>query len=472
MTVERGSADRSGTYDLIVLGDQVVVGEQVVSAGIAIKGERIAGLLDLEQGRQPGVAARTIDATGKVVLPGPLDAHVHHRTRNDAADSWESLTRAAAHGGVTTVIPYITGPVGEPLGDVLTYERDLGEREALVDFAMHCRLNGPSEEVFEQLPDAFALGVPSFKLFMAYRKRGIMWEGPPLLRAIETIGRLGGTWNCHAEDGDLIDFLEDRFIARGEYRPDTYLPSRPHLAEVEAAFRAIQLSRQFGCRLYLVHTSVPAVLPLAAAARRAGQEVVVETCPQYLTLTDEDVRRIGGKAKMAPPPRHRADVEGIWQGLAFGEVQTVGSDHAPWPYERKTLPPERFAEVPFGAPGVETILPLLYSEGVAKGRISLPRLAEVLSGAPARVFGLAPRKGAIAPGADADLVVIDPAARWRLDERRLHSEVGYSNWDGWELRGKPVLSLVRGQVVLDGDELRVEKGSGRYLPRRVAAPVG
>jgi D-hydantoinase len=455
----------NATYDLLVLGDQVVVGEQVVPAGIAIKGERIAALLDLEEARQPGLSAQTIDATGKLILPGPIDAHVHFHTRNESADSWESATRAAAHGGLTTVIPFITGPVGEPLGDVLTYERDLGERQALVDFAMHCRLNGPSEEVFEQIPDAFKLGVPSFKLFMAYRKRGIMWEGPPLLRALDTIGRLGGIWNCHAEDGDLIDFLEDRFIAHNEYRPETYLPSRPHLAEVEAAFRAIQLCRQFGVRLYLVHTSVPDVLPLAAAARRAGQEVLVETCPQYLTLTDDDVRRIGGKAKMAPPPRLRADVDRMWQGVIHGDVQTVASDHAPYPHERKSLPPERFAEIPFGAPGVETILPLLYSEGVAKGRISLPRLAEVLSAAPARIFGLAPRKGAIAPGADADLLVIDPSIRWTLDERQLHSEVGYSNWHGWELQGKPVLSLIRGQVVLDGDALRVEPGYGRYLPR-------
>ena len=214
-------------FDLLVIGDQVVIGRQVVAAGIAIRGERMAALLDLEQARQPGLAARTIDATGKVVLPGAIDAHVHHRTRNDSADSWESVTRAAAHGGVTTIIPYITGPVGTPLGENLEYQRQEGERAALVDFAMHCRLNGPSDEVFEQLPDAFALGVPSFKLFMAYRKRGIMWEGHPLMRALDAIGRRGGIWNCHAEEGDLIDYLEDQYIARGEYRPSPTCPVVP-----------------------------------------------------------------------------------------------------------------------------------------------------------------------------------------------------------------------------------------------------
>jgi dihydropyrimidinase len=465
--VEPGTLNEDAVYDLLVMGDQVVVGDRVVAAGVAINGERVAALLDLDEARRPGVAARTIDVTGKVVLPGPIDAHVHHRTRNDAADSWESVTRAAAHGGVTTIIPYITGPVGMPLGDVLAHERDEGQRQALLDFAMHCRLNGPSDEVFGQIPDAFELGVPSFKLFMAYRKRGIMWEGYPLMRAIETIGRLGGIWNCHAENGDLIDYLEDRHIERGAYTPENYLATRPHLAELEAAFRAIQLSRQFGCRLYLVHTSVGAVPRPAREANQAGQQVVVETCPQYLTLSDEDTRRLGGRAKMAPPPRQPADADALWQGLASGDVQVVASDHAPWPYERKHLPFERFADIPFGAPGVETILPLTYSEGVAKGRLSLPRLAEVLSGAPARVFGLAPRKGAIAPGADADLVVVDPSLRWRLDEGDLHSEAGYSNWHGWELQGKPVLSLLRGQVLLDGDQLRVEPGYGSYLPRGV-----
>jgi D-hydantoinase len=465
VNVEPGTSNAE--YDLIVVGDQVVVGERVVAAGIAVKGERIAALLERDEARRPGLAARTIDASGKVVLPGAIDAHVHHRTMNDAADSWESVTRAAAHGGVTTIIPYISGPVGTPLGETLAYQRDEGERQSLVDFAMHCRLNGPSDEVFEQIPDAFALGVPSFKLFMAYRKRGIMWEGQPLMRALDTIGRLGGIWNCHAENGDLIDYLEDRHLERGAYRPENYLATRPHLAEVEAAFRAMQLAAQFDCRLYLVHTSVAGVLPLAREARRSGRRVVVETCPQYLTLTDQDTRRIGGRAKMAPPPRHPADIEALWHGLAFGDVLVVASDHAPWPYEKKSLPPERFAEIPFGAPGVETILLLLYSEGVAKGRLSLPRLAEVLSGAPARTFGLAPRKGAIAPGADADLVIIDPAVRWRLDERQLHSEAGYSNWNGRELQGKPILSLLRGQILLDGDHLCVEPGFGSYLPRSV-----
>jgi dihydropyrimidinase len=461
------SDNRAGpaSYDLVVVGDQIVLGNEVRAAGIAISGGRIAALLEVEQARRPGVAAWTIDATGKVVLPGVIDAHVHHRTFNDTADSWGSLTRGAALGGVTTVIPYIPPGPEMSLGETLAYFRDEGERESVVDFAMHCRMGGPSEDLIAQIPEAFEVGVPSFKMFMAYRKRGIMWDGPPLMRALEAIGGLGGIWCCHAEDGDLIDLVEDRYIARGEYTAETYLATRPHAAELAAAFRAIQLADTLDCALYLVHTSVAEVLPRAAEARRAGKRVVVETCPQYLTLTDEYTRRAGGLAKIAPPMRHRQDTAALWQGLADGDVQVVASDHAPGPPDKKRFPPERFGEISYGAPGTETLLPLLYSEGVAKGRISLPKLAELLCAAPARVFGLAPRKGAIAPGADADLVVIDPSIRWALDGSQIQSEAGYSNWDGWDFQGKPVLSLLRGQVLLEDGQLRAGPGNGAYLPR-------
>lgn len=452
-------------YDLVVVSDQVVLGDRVVPAGIAIVGEKIVAVLDADQARRPGLAARTLDLTGKVILPGPIDAHVHHRTMNASVDSWETLTKGAALGGITTVIPFIQVPAGMALGEGLAYFRAEGERESVTDFAMHARLNGPSEEVFEQIPDAFDLGVPSFKLFMAYRKRGIMWDGTPLMRVLETLGQRGGIWCCHAENGDLIDYLEDVYQARGEYVAENYLAIRPQRAEVEAAFRAMQLAEQFACSLYLVHTSAAGVLPLSREAQRRGQRVVVETCPQYLTLTHDLMATGGGRMKFAPPPRTHDDTAAIWSGIANGDVQVVASDHSPWPKEQKLWPKERFFEVPFGAPGTETLLPILWSEGVAKGRITPQRLADLVSTTPARVFGLSPRKGALAPGADADLVAIDPSVRWTLDETTLQTEAGYSNWNGWELQGKPVLSLIRGTVVLQDGTLNVEPGHGTYLPR-------
>jgi dihydropyrimidinase len=459
------ASDPTPLYDLVVVSDQVVLGERVVPAGIAISGEKIAAVLDADLARRPGTAARTLDLTGKVILPGPIDAHVHHRTLNASVDSWETLTKGAALGGITTVIPYIQVPDSMALGEGLAYFRDEGEREAVTDFAMHARLNGPSDAILEQIPDAFALGVPSFKLFMAYRKRGIMWDGTPLMRVLQLLGEHGGIWCCHAENGDLIDYLEDQYHSRGAYTAENYLKIRPQLAEVEAAFRAMQLARQFDCSLYLVHTSAAGVLPLTREAQRAGQRVTVETCPQYLTLTAEMGKTQGGRMKFAPPPRTPEDIAAIWDGVVNGDVQVIGSDHSPWPKEQKLWPTERFFEIPFGAPGVETLLPVLWSEGVAKGRITPQRLAQVLSSEPARVFGLAPRKGALAPGADADLVAIDPAVRWTLDESTLQTEAGYSNWNGWELQGKPVLSLIRGTVVLEDGQLRVGPGNGRYVPR-------
>ena len=466
MTVTTENSEHAGpAYDLVVVSDQVVLGERVAPAGIAIVGEQIAAILDADLARRPGLAARVLDLTGKVILPGPIDAHVHHRTLNATVDSWESLTKGSALGGMTTVIPYIQVPDSMPLGEGLAHFRDEGERESVTDFAMHARLNGPSDAILEQIPDAFKLGVPSFKLFMAYRKRGIMWDGIPLMKVLKLIGQHGGIWCCHAENGDLIDYLEDEYHAKGAYTADNYLAIRPQLAEVEAAFRAMQLAKQLECSLYLVHTSAAGVLPLTREAQRSGQRVVVETCPQYLTLTNDLTPAGGGRMKFAPPARSQADVDAIWAGVVNGDVQVICSDHSPWAKEQKLWPTERFYEIPFGAPGAETILPVLWSEGVAKGRISVQKLVEMLCTNPARVFGLAPRKGALTPGADADLVAIDPTVRWTLDEATLQTEAGYSNWHGWELQGKPVLSLIRGSIVLEDGQLRVRPGHGKHLPR-------
>jgi dihydropyrimidinase len=215
----------------------------------------------------------------------------------------------------------------------------------------------------------------------------------------------------------------------------------------------------------MVHMSTGRGIELAHQARLAGQEVWIETCPQYLTLTSDVMTKLGGRTKFAPPAREIQDLEAVWTATASGVVQVVGSDHAPWPLEKKDLPPDQFALVPFGMPGVETILPLLYSQGVAAGRISLPRMVELLCEQPARIFGLAPRKGAIAVGADADVVLIDPGLEWTVSAAEMHSQAGYTPYEGWTVRGKPVMTMVRGQVVVADGKLQQSAGYGRYLPR-------
>jgi dihydropyrimidinase len=453
-------------FDTIVRGDRIVLADRVVAGGVGIVGERIAAVLDPNSAHRPELAARVIDATGKIVIPGVIDSHVHHRTLNANVDDWTNLTRGAALGGVTTVIPFIQPPAGRPFGEMVDYFRDEGERDSIIDFAMHWRVNAPSDEAIEQLTDVVAKGVPSVKLFMAYRKRGIMWDGPPLIKILERIKHLGGIVCVHAEDGDLIDRLEDEHIQNGQYNASSYLASRPHNSELSAASRIILLAEQLECPLYIVHTSVGDVLPAADAARRRDAVVYIETCPQYLTLTDEDTRKWAGRAKIAPPLRYQEDNGALWEGLAHGEVHTVGSDHSPYEKEKKLQPPEKWMDIPFGAPGVQTLLPILYSEGVAKGRISLTQLVEVLCAAPSRIFGLSPRKGQIVPGADADLVVIDPDVTWTLEDSSIVSEAGYTNWHGWKMQGKPIMSMVRGTVAMENGVVHAPAGHGVFLPRR------
>ncbi|HEX9015355.1 MAG TPA: dihydropyrimidinase [Chloroflexota bacterium] len=453
--------------ETVVEGGLVVAGGTVSPATVAIGGGKIVGLLAPGALAAEAAQAKRVDATGKIVMPGVVDAHVHMANFNTQADSFPSMSAAAAFGGVTTVIPYMQGTIGMPVREFLTHFRDEGEAESLVDFAMHCRLQAPERGVTRQFDDAFELGVTSFKMFMAYRKRGIMWDDYSLYEALEYIGKRGGIYCCHAENGDMIDYLEDKFQAEGRYTPENYLAVRPPEAEIEATFRVLNIAKLANCPLYLVHMSTGKGIALAHEAQLKGQKVWIESCPHYVTLTADEMKRQGGKTKIAPPLRDRANVEAVWQAVEDRTVQVIGSDHAPWPLENKSMPAERFSEIFFGAPTIETMLPLMYSEGVAKGRIDLPRLVYLLSESPARVFGLEGRKGSIAVGADADLVIFDPDVEWKVQAPDMHSQSGYTPYEGWSVKGKPVATMVRGEFVMRDGKLAQSPGYGSYLPRSV-----
>ncbi|MBI4523234.1 MAG: dihydropyrimidinase [Deltaproteobacteria bacterium] len=467
-------------YDVLVINGETVTESGPIEANVAIKDGRIAALLGRDV--KPD-AASLIDAQGKLVFPGIIDAHVHLRTAHSLnADTLQTASAAAAFGGVTTLLSFVApvrakggGSEGETYPELETHGVDVeaffnavieeGNRTSLIDFGLHCMLL-PNPEVARQIEILTRLGITSFKLMMAYGRRGWVSSDEALSLAMSAIARNQALAMVHAENDGLIRHLEDQYKAQGSYDAENFLNSRPNLAEAEAIYRACCIAKVVDCPVYVVHLSSKEGLEKIMESRTAGQPVWTETCPQYLLLTHEDTLRLRGLVKMAPPLRTVGDNQALWQGLRRGMIGIVATDHAAFNREKQKLAARSFAEVPFGAPGIETLLPLIYSEGVAKGRISLTQLVKVLATNPARQFGLYPRKGTLQVGADADLVVFDPEADWEIRSEALHSAAGYTPFEGWRGKGKPLLSLLRGDVLLKEGKLHQSPGSGRFLQRR------
>ncbi len=467
-------------YDTLVVNGETVTEAGPIKADVAIKDGRIAGLIAPEASVE---AKRIIDARCKLVFPGIIDAHVHLRTAHSLnADTMESASIAGAFGGVTTFLCFVApvrakgaGPESAIYPELETHGVDAGaffkavieegNRTSVTDFGLHCTLF-PNPDVARHIETLTGMGITSFKLMMAYGRRGWVSSDEALSLAMNAISRKKGLAMVHAENDGLIRHLEDDYKARGSYDAENFLNSRPNWAEAEAIYRASCIARVLDCPLYVVHLSTKEGLEKIIEARALGQPVWTETCPQYLLLSNDDTLRLQGLVKIAPPLRTTEDNYALWRGLSQGHIGIVSTDHAAFHRDKQKLAARSFAEVPFGAPGIETLLPLVYSEGVHKGRISLTQMVNVLSTHPARQFGLYPQKGAIQVGSDADLVIFDPEADWKIASEGLHSAAGYSAFEGWHVKGKPVLSLLRGETLLKDDKLHRSPGFGHYLPRR------
>ena len=452
--------------DTVVRGGTVVTSSQAIDAAVAITGEKIVALAP-EELLPP--ADNYIDATGKYVLPGLIDSHVHL----DGHDDYSLGARAAALSGLTTLIPFgnydLDGDETLPLAIHRTREQI--DQGALVDFGLHYILqNRPS--ILAGIPEAMDLGVKSFKMFMTYKKRpGRMCADDYICQAMELVAQGGGLMQLHCESGNIIEYLENKLIAEGHTHPTDFPTACPDWAEEEAINRAINMGTATGCPTYVVHLSTQLGLERIKQAHAKGQKIWTETCPQYLLLSDAEMARYGPLAKIGPPlrPDDGPDRDALWRGLEQGHTSIIASDHSPHPQELKQVGWDNIFvdpkgnSVPFGSPGVETIVSLMYSEGVVKRQLPIWWLARVMSENPARIFGLYPRKGVIQVGSDADLLIWDPQGDRVVTAQDHQSNAGYSLFEGWQVSGRPWMSLLRGQVLLNQGTLEQKPGYGKFL---------
>jgi len=456
--------------DLLVTNARVVTGSQVVEANIGVEDGKIASVSPSLQ----ATGARVIDAEGMIVVPGGIDAHTHMElpvTNTSSADDFYSGTVAGACGGITTIVDYVDPQAGQTMLEAVADYRLRADSKVAVDYGLHMMFKGQQLPEIDRIPDLVEEGIPSFKVYTAYRKRGLMLEDQDISRVMKSVASTGGLVAVHAESEGMIERLTKENLAVGNVGTRYHALSRPPAAEAEAISRVTRLADEAGARIYIVHLSSRAGKEEVEGARRRGTNVFAETCPHYLVLTDDVYEREDGRNfVMSPALKKPEDRAALWEGLkAGGVIETVGSDHCPFPSSQKDWGMDDFTKIPNGVPGTEAIIPILYSEGVRKGRISIYDMVRVISEGPARRFGLTPSKGSIAVGSDADFVVIDPNKRVRMTAEVMHSNIDYSIYADVTTEGYPVLTVSRGEVVMEDGEFVGKKGWGRFVPRRAAS---
>jgi dihydropyrimidinase len=417
-------------------------------------------------------ADRTIDARGQYVMPGGIDVHTHLDMPfggTTSADDFESGTIAAAHGGTTSVVDFAIQYRGQTMRHALDEWRKKAEGNAAIDYGFHM--------IVTELPDAGLdemdrmvrdEGITSFKLFMAYP--GVfMVDDQTIFRALQRTGANGGLVCMHAENGGVIDELVKEALRKGQKAPKYHALTRPARAEGEATGRAIALAEMAGVPIYIVHLSAADALEKVKQARDMGLPAYAETCPQYLFLSYDNYEEPGfdgAKYVMSPPLREKWHQDVLWKGLAKNDLQVISTDHCPFCMaEQKTLGKDDFSKIPNGAPGIETRLTLVHNGGVRGGRLNLNRFVELCSTTPAKMFGLFPRKGTIAVGSDADIVLFDPNRTQTLGVKTLHMKVDYNPYEGTTVHGSPSMVIAGGKVIIDDGEFVGKKGDGRFLTR-------
>jgi dihydropyrimidinase len=458
------------TFDTIIRGGTVATASDTFAADVGISGGRIAAL-----GHDLGDAGQIIDATGRLVLPGGIDSHVHLSQPSGPgivmADDFESGTRAAAFGGNTTVLPFCLQERGHSLRQAVRDYHAKADGNCYIDVSFHLIISDPTEQVLgQELPALIKDGYTSFKVFMTYEDLAL--SDRQILEVMSVARKTGALVMVHAENFDAIRFLTDRLEQAGHTAPHFHGASRPIVVEREATHRAIALAELIDVPVMIVHVSNREAMEEIRRAQQRGLKVFGETCPQYLVLTEKDMEGLnmeGAKYVCSPPPRDVPSQIACWEGLQQGIFSVFSSDHCAFRYDTtgKLTPKGRtsFRWVPNGIPGVETRLPILFSEGVVKGRIDLNRFVALSATNHAKTYGLYPRKGTIAIGSDADIAIWDPTREVTISQDILHHGPDYTPYEGLRVTGWPVTMLVRGEVVVADGTLVGRKGAGQHLAR-------
>src|SRR5437588_5795810 len=447
----------------------VVTASDTFAADVVIEDDRIAAL-GKDLGRVYAQIDRRIDARGKYVIPGGIDVHTHLDMPfggTTSADDFESGTKAAAFGGTTTLVDFAMQPQGGTLKAGLAQWHQKAEGKAVIDYGFHMIVREVNKQALADMDDLVNKeGVTSFKMFTAYP--GVFFvDDASIFRALRRTGDNGGLICMHAENGPVIDVIIEEAKARGETAPAWHALTRPPRLEGEASHRVLALAEVAKVPLYIVHLSAAEALEQVRMARDRGVRAYAETCPQYLFLDQRNYEEPGfdgSKYVMSPPLRMPGNEQSLWRGLQLDDLQVVSTDHCPFCMKEKRLGENDFSKIPNGAPGVETRLYLTF-EGVRSGRISLNRWVQLIATAPAKLFGLHPRKGTLAVGADADVVVWDPEKKHTLSARTHHMRVDYNPYEGREVAGAPTHVLSRGKPVVENGNFIGRKGEGRFLKR-------
>ncbi|NIW79006.1 MAG: dihydropyrimidinase, partial [Calditrichae bacterium] len=414
----------------------------------------------------------SIDASGKLVFPGFIDAHTHMGIPimdTISADDFESGSRAAAFGGVTTILDFTVQEKGQSLQEAVEIRCRKAQRKSYVDFSMHVNVTDQPKKWRSQIPALIEDGFISFKLFSTYRQAGMMITWEQFRQVMAEVNAHKGVLMLHAEDNDIVETQTELHLNQNQLAPIFHARSRPAEAEAKAIETAAEITRELSAQLYIVHLSSQAGLEAGIEARRKGTDIILETCPQYLLLTESQYHEPDGHYYITTPPlRTESDVNALWQAIQNGDINTIGTDHCPFTRSQKNAGKQQFHRTPNGLPGVETLFPLIYSYGVEEGRIDLHRLVDLLARNPARIFGIDHRKGEIEIGKDADLVIWNPKVKSVVSVDRQHGAADWSPYEGLRITGSLEYTIRRGQILVQEDKFVPDKAAGELIRGKVS----